>query len=181
MSDSSDYEDFVASVIRETSGVDMHQRRIFRGRITGRRIQVDACFELTIAGGAKLLFVLECKLYKNRVSVSDVEEFHSKLDDIGAHKGIMITTVGYQAGAKRAAIGRGIALALLSPDSQPGEIKYIANSATLHPASRRKNKNALQGNIFGLISTTHEGGLRFEGFIQLLGMLVIDGLVNKIE
>jgi restriction system protein len=57
---------------------------------------------------------VECKCYAHKVSVDDIEEFHSKIDDIGAHKGIMVTTVGYQEGAVKTARGRGIALALLT-------------------------------------------------------------------
>lgn len=167
------YEEFVAQVMREFFGVDARRGQIFLGRITQRNIKVDVSFELCIAGGARVLVVIECKHYKSKVSVDDVEEFHSKIDDIGAHKGIMITTLGYQAGSKKAALGRGIGLALLTTDSQPGEIKYIVNTVGAVPKSYPPLPDLLQGNICGLISPL-ESGMRFNGFGQLLGILLVD-------
>ena len=93
-----------------------------------REIKVDVSFNYDIAG-ANLLFLVECKCYSHKVPVDDVEEFHSKLDDIGAHKGILITTRGFQDGAIKTARGRGIALAMLTTEHQPGELKYVVNSS----------------------------------------------------
>jgi Restriction endonuclease len=176
MSASDEYEMFVAEVMREVFGVDAIRGKDFVGRVTQRKIKVDAAFELEIAGGARLLCILECKHYKHRVSVADVEEFHSKLDDIGAHKGIMLTTVGYQEGAKKAALGRGIALALLTSESQPGEIAYVvAGPRTFRPV---QIPDLLQGNICGLI-TDYEYGMRFNGFGQVIGMLIVDACTKQ--
>lgn len=177
MSASTEYEDFVASVLNEFFGVEALRATIHEGRISQRRIKIDVSFTLKIAGGASVLCIVECKHYKNKVSVEDVEEFHSKLDDIGAQKGIMITTVGYQVGARKAAIGRRIALALLTKDSQPGEIQYIANSLAPSP-ERPEIRDVLQGNVCGVIAD-FEPGLRFNGFGQLLGMLLIDAQANS--
>ncbi|WP_446811029.1 restriction endonuclease [Methylomonas sp. 2BW1-5-20] len=176
MHTASDYEDFVTGVLNEFFGVDAQRATWHEGRVTRRQIQVDASFRLKTIGGASILCVVECKHYRNKVSVDDIEEFHSKLDDLGAHKGIMITTVGYQAGARKAAIGRGIALALLTKESQPGEIQYIVNS--IAPVTDRPEiPDVLQGNVCGVISD-FEPGLRFNGFGQLLGMLLIDAQAN---
>ncbi len=172
MRTATEYEDFVTSVLNKLFEVDALRATWHERRITHRRIKVDAPFRLRVAGGAEVLFVVECKHYKNKVSVEDVEEFHSKLDDIGAHKGIMITTVGYQAGARKSAIGRGIALALLTKDAQPGEIQYIVNSIAAVPR-RPAIQDVLQGNICGVISN-FEPGFRFNGFGQLFGMLLFD-------
>lgn len=177
MATSTEYEHFVTNCLNEFFSVEALRSTIHEGRITRRTIKVDASFRLKVAGGASILVVVECKHYKNKVSVDDVEEFHSKLDDIGAHKGIMVTTVGFQAGARKAAIGRGIALALLTKDSQPGEIQYIVNSAAAAPEPP-EIQDVLQGNVCGLIAD-HEAGLRFNGFGQLLGMLLIDVQVNS--
>lgn len=174
VSDSHDYETFVQRVVASLVGVEVFQRKVYQGRITSRKINVDVSFVLKIAGGADLLVLVECKHYGHRVPVDDVEEFHSKLDDIGAHKGILITTVGFQEGAIKAAIGRRIALALLTPEPQHGEIQYVVNRAgSWTPAARPRSRELLQGNVKGLIGNTR-GGLRFESFTQLVGMLIID-------
>lgn len=72
-----------------------------------------------------LIIVIECKDYKNPVSVDDVEEFHAKLEQIGADKtkGIIITREAtYQKSAITYAKSLGITLARILPDSQ---IEYV--------------------------------------------------------
>lgn len=177
----SDYEDFVLRVSREFYGVDAVRGKVFIGRITKRKIKVDVSFEMATLGGARILTVLECKRYNHKVSVEDVEEFHSKIDDIGAHKGVMVTTRGYQDGAKLAAIGRGIGLALLTTEPQPGELQlqYVVASGGGAMPVRPPSSDLLQGNICGVLSK-RENGFRFDGFGHLLGILLIDaGAVPK--
>jgi len=176
---SQDYESFVQRVVESLVGVDVFHGKEYEGRITGRKIKVDVSFVLSIAGGASLLVLVECKHYGHRVPVDDVEEFHSKLDDIGAQKGILVTTIGFQEGAVKAARGRRIALALLTAASQPGEIQYVVNRlGPLEPVHRPKSTNFFQGNVKGLIAETRSG-LRFESFSQLLGMLIVDAHAQK--
>lgn len=168
-----DYEIVVQRVIESLIGVDVFHSKEYEGRITGRKIKIDVSFLLNIAG-ADLLVLVECKSYKHRVSVDDVEEFHSKIDDIGAQKGILITTIGFQKGAVNAARGRRIALATLTRDSQPGEICYVVNRAgPLFEGCRPVSTEFFQGNVKGLVSESG-GGLRFESFSQLVGMLIVD-------
>jgi restriction system protein len=122
---SAEYEDFIYGVCQalgEEGGATVHRDRAYTGRISGREIKVEVSFEAQLLG-ARILGLVECKCYKSRVEVSDVEEFHSKGDDIGAHKGIMFTTVGYEAGAVKVAKGRGIALFILREGQEPSEIR----------------------------------------------------------
>lgn len=169
-----DYERFVRKVVEELTqdkGIIVHHQKTYTGRITGREIVVDVSFEATILG-ERLLFLLECKHYKHPVPVDDIEEFHSKLDDIGAHKGIVFTTVGFQEGAVKAAKARGIGLVLLTPDRQPGELVFRAN-ATDTPRPTVDPDALLQGNA--KVDTKlvfYERGLRFSSGRELVGFVV---------
>jgi restriction system protein len=168
-----DYERFVQQIIGELFGVEVHHQKVFIGQVSQREIKVDLAFTMDV-GGAHFLVLVECKHYSSSVSVDNVEEFHSKLDDIGAHKGIMVTTKGYQDGAVKTAKGRGIALALLTKEPQRGELQYVVNSA--YPIERPKaftNNALLQGNIRGPLGS-YDGGVRFESFGQLYGLLCIE-------
>ena len=72
-----------------------------------------------------LIVVIECKDYRGPVPVDDVEEFHAKLQQIGADntKGILIAHEGaFQKSALRYAQSKGIGLAIILPDSQ---VHYI--------------------------------------------------------
>ena len=170
---SDNYEQFTRKVISSLVGVTVHHQRVYTGRISQREIKIDVSFNYQVAG-ADLLFLVECKCYAHSVPVDDVEEFHSKIDDIGAHKGIMVTTVGFQDGAVKTARGRGIALALLTNEHQPGELRYVVNSVA-PPKRMPTNEGFWQGNFKGPLDS-YNGGLRFENIGQFLGMLCMDAM-----
>lgn len=168
---SDDYERFVQEVLDSLVGVDVHHQKVYEGRVSRRKIKVDVSFDYEVAG-SHLLFLVECKHYSHRVGVDDVEEFHSKIDDIGAHKGIMVTTVGYQKGAIMTGEARGMALALLTREPQKGELRYVVNSVSPPPV-RPPNDEFWQGNVKGLLNN-YSGGLRFEDGGQFFGMIVME-------
>jgi hypothetical protein len=68
------------------------------GKITKRKRQIDVSLRFK-HGFYEYLLIVECKNYKNKVPVKDVEAFQTKKQDVGADRAVMVTTVGYQAGA----------------------------------------------------------------------------------
>jgi hypothetical protein len=168
--ESDEYELFVEKIYKKLLGakVTVHRRKPYTGRVSGREIVVDVSFNYDLAG-ADLLCVIECKCYNHAVPVDDVEEFHSKLDDIGAQKGIMITTVGYQDGAMRTAKGRRIALALLTNKSQTGELKFVVNVGGKEK-HRGEEEEFFQGNLRAPLDH-FEGGYRFDSIHEFLSTL----------
>ncbi|MBC8236266.1 restriction endonuclease [bacterium] len=78
------------------------------GKITGEERQVDL-----LIGSNKPRNVVACEFkdYQNHsITVGTVEAFATKLKDIGANKGMMITPKGYQSGAVATAKHYGIVL-----------------------------------------------------------------------
>lgn len=73
------------------------------------KYQIDIYAEF-IAMGVQIRVLCECKRYKNRVNREKVATLHRKLESIGAHKGILISTSDYQSGAIEYAKTHGIAL-----------------------------------------------------------------------
>ncbi len=74
-----------------------------------------------------IIVIIECKDYGKMISVDEVEEFHAKLQQIGADntKGIMITrNAVFQRGALQYAKSKGIALARILPENQVENILY---------------------------------------------------------
>ena len=68
-----------------------------------------------------IIVIIECKDYSKNIPVDDVEEFHAKLQQIGADntKGVMITQNGcFQRSALTYAESKGIALARILPSNQ---------------------------------------------------------------
>lgn len=90
------------------SGIHVKHNVTLIGK-SGAKHQIDVCWELRIAG-AKQLFCVECKYWKNPVKKEHVASFQTKLQDLGGAKGIFVTTKGYQTGAKLLAAEYGITL-----------------------------------------------------------------------
>jgi hypothetical protein len=155
---SNEYEMLVAATIRDlklAGSKDVYHQREFVGKRTGRKIKVDVSFELELHKFT-LLCIVECKWYNHKVDVSEVEEFRAKLDDIGAHKGMMFTTVGYQDGAVRVAKAYGIALARLSDSAMPGDILAITNAASpRRPPTTRVAGELLSGAVYVSMLGSH--------------------------
>src|SRR5438128_814151 len=62
-----------------------------------------------------LLWVIECKDLNTLVPVNDVEEFSKKLEQIRAHKGLMVSRRGFASGCTTFAKNSGIGLIRLTP------------------------------------------------------------------
>ncbi len=71
--------------------------------------QIDVYAEFT-ALNVNFKVLAECKKYKKAIERKVVAELKQKLDSIGAHKGIILSTSGFQQGAAVFAKEHGIAL-----------------------------------------------------------------------
>jgi restriction system protein len=60
--------------------------------------EIDITARFTALGGANFLTLIECKQYEHRVKRDLVQALWSKVQALGAHKGIMFATCGYQSG-----------------------------------------------------------------------------------
>lgn len=95
----------------------------------------DYEFDITVrfsALSASYLTLVECKHYKNHVEREKVQALWAKIQSVGAHKGIMCATAGFQSGAIEFAQSHGIALieiadgrsAVLAKANIPGLMDY---------------------------------------------------------
>lgn len=115
--DAQKYEDFVKTTYEALLAGHVgkiHLRRQFEGKRSGHLHEIDVAIETRVAG-LDILIVVECKHYNTTVKVGDVLTFVTRIDDIGAHKGVMVSTKGFQKGAIKVARPHGIALVLTEP------------------------------------------------------------------
>ena len=75
----------------------------------GGDYKIDVLVKLTAFGGAVIIVLVECKHQARPVEREDVLVLESKLRDVGAHKGILFSTSGFQRGAIQYATAHGIA------------------------------------------------------------------------
>jgi len=83
--------------------------------VTGISTSYLMCQSKFVARGVTIpywVWVWECKNYGHKVPVDDAEEFHAKLEQVGADrtKGTMITPVGFDTGTVEYAKSKGIGL-----------------------------------------------------------------------
>ena len=71
--------------------------------------QLDGYIEYMLLG-VKIKIIVECKRYSSPVKRDTVVLLHSKLNSIGANKGILMSSSGFQSGAVEYAKEHGVAL-----------------------------------------------------------------------
>ena len=96
--------------------------KAYDSRDRGSKIITDVSIEVHMpdAPDAHIIWIWECKDYARLAHVGEIEEFHSKLQQIGADrtKGTVITRVGFQKAAVQFAQTNGIGLARYSDEVQ---------------------------------------------------------------
>lgn len=135
-----EYEKFTQEIYQELVNADVlkttkvqHNVKL-KGR-SGQEHQIDVYWEYEIAG-SKHKVAIECKNYNQAVPIGRVRDFFGALYDLVDVKGIMVTKVGYQKGAKEYASYYGIDLKeLRSPnpgEAVIGKVELHINSSTRH-------------------------------------------------
>lgn len=64
------------------------------GNLSGVKRQIDILIDATVSG-VPFRTVVDAKMYNRAIDVKDVEEFLGLMSDVGAHRGLMVTTIGY--------------------------------------------------------------------------------------
>jgi|SRR5690554_997418 len=92
--------------------------------------QIDVYWKYKVAG-IEHKVAIECKNYSKRVSIGQVRDFYSVLNDIGGTIGIMVTKNGFQKGALTFAEANGINVVILREPIDhdwKNRIKYMSTT-----------------------------------------------------
>lgn len=85
---------------------------------------------------SKFLIVIECKCYTHRVGIDEIQEFSTRLDDLNATKGILISNNNYQSGALKCAEAHNIALVRINDNN---EANWLLHRIIGHNESKYQN------------------------------------------
>jgi len=114
MNQNTEYERFTQEIYQQLVNTDvvkatkvLHDVKL-EGR-SGQKHQIDVYWEYE-KDGAMNRVAIECKNYDSNVSIGKVRDFLSVLQDLENVRGIMVTSKGYQKGAKKFAEFYGISL-----------------------------------------------------------------------
>ena len=116
---------------------------------SGCEHQIDVYWEYEIAGN-KHRVAIECKNYNSKIPIGRVRDFFGALYDLGDVEGIMVTTNGYQKGAKLFADNYNIKLQVISlpnPDDIIGELVIKTHSNVRHRLFLIDEESASARNI----------------------------------
>ncbi|MFL6072455.1 MAG: restriction endonuclease [Mycobacteriales bacterium] len=106
------FEEFVAGELLGAAGPEVDDLAVtLHDKVVGvdGAYSFDATVRYRFAGMA-FLVVVEAKLHRNPIKRELVQVLHQKVHSVGAHKGVMVATSPYQAGAVEFATAHGIAL-----------------------------------------------------------------------
>jgi len=113
-----EYEQLIADVcklaasgILSIPGAVVEQRQKLRGK-SGQLHEIDVVVDVQFSG-VRFLTLIECKAWQRPVGVEEVMVLKQRVDDIGAHKGIVVSHNGFQQGAVTFAKPNGIALVIV--------------------------------------------------------------------
>src|SRR5262245_10392338 len=98
--------------------------------INGYQIDVSARFG---HGPYEYLQIHECRDHRRRVTRDDVAAFVVKVEQTGANKGVFISAVGFQSGARKLAALKGVELFVLAeiPDDWPDRVLVSTRRLTV--------------------------------------------------
>lgn len=90
-----EYEEDIFSIFKsEYPSAQINFNVLRKGRYSKTNRQCDILIEDYVAGN-RMTIVVDAKYYGSNVDVKDVDSFIGMLEDIGAHKGLLVTKVGY--------------------------------------------------------------------------------------
>jgi hypothetical protein len=108
------FEKLVAGIHMLTSqGAEVKFDDHIIGRRTGSNRQIDVSIRFK-QGLYDYLAIIECKDYGRKASIDKVEAFRTKMEDVGARHGIMVSPQGFQRGAIKTAEAYNIELFTLT-------------------------------------------------------------------
>ncbi|TRX54398.1 restriction endonuclease [Fulvivirga sp. M361] len=91
---------------------------------SGNEFEIDLHYKFTL-GGVSYLTLVECKHWNSNVTREKIGYFKSVIDELKAHKGIVVTTKGFQKGAIEFAKSNNIGLIKISNDDQFETINHF--------------------------------------------------------
>lgn len=107
-----EFENLVLEWLRRSAAKQQHNLEATHLGVVhgpGGDYKIDVLARITLFAGAVFIVLVECKHQVRPVEREDVMVLDSKLRDVGAHKGMLFSTSGFQSGALQFAKARGIA------------------------------------------------------------------------
>jgi len=149
--------------------VKVYHRKSYYSSARRSEIEIDVSLEVSRPDAVQPFFIWarECKDYHHSVPVGDIEEFHSKIEQIGLHKGTVACRHEFQKGAIRFAEAKRIGLARILPDGSIIRLREAAQTVTksfIEFGLIESDSEKLESMFYGLSSS----GCGFIDFSEMI-------------
>jgi hypothetical protein len=134
-----EFEEYVAQLLSSTEPVVDNLTVMIHDKIEGSDGAYD--FDATVRyqlAGVSFLVLVEAKRHKNPIKRELVQVLHQKVQSVGGHKGVMISTAPYQTGAVKFARAHGIALVTVT------EGRFTYETRDMSPGSAMSREEAAE-------------------------------------
>jgi len=186
-----EYERFIADIFGDlshdpgwpTECVVTHNAK-YVGK-SGQTHQIDVAVSY-VAFGMKFLILVECKHWRRRVGAEEVMVLAQRVADVGAQKGVILTTSGFQRGAVTLARAHGIALAVATGPRSVLYVSYkrIGAPSYVHPRRYRMHDYEADGlarpTAYAFTTVVEGRFVTTDGFRALLGSLLARPLIRTL-
>ena len=153
-----EFELEVKAILESLAGDLKEFRAEHRGKLEGGRgnyeIDILARFE---ALGVNFLVLVECKRYSSPIKREQVQILYDRIREVGANKGILFTTAGFQKGAIQYADNHGISLIQIVEGELCYHVRYSRGGGLVKPPPWAK----IPKYIGYLTTINNEGSLEF--------------------
>jgi restriction system protein len=103
----------------------------------GGEYKIDVLVRLKVFDGAVVVILVECKHQARPVEREEAMVLEAKLRDVGAHKGMLFSTSGFQRGAIKYATAHGLATIAVVNGEWLYETKSMGSAPVTHPTWAR--------------------------------------------
>jgi len=134
-----EFEEFVAQLLGSAKPVVDHLTVTLHDKIEGPDGAYD--FDATVRyqlAGMSFLVLVEAKRHKNPIKRELVQVLNQKVQSVGGHKGVMISTAPYQTGAVKFAKAHGVALVTVT------EGRFTFETRDMLPGSAMSREEAAE-------------------------------------
>ena len=94
-----EYEEYIHDLYKSLGdSVSIKKNEKILGKNTRKKRQIDISLRKKLAT-EEILVIVECKKWKRKVGVPAVEQFKTKMEDVGAHHGVIVSSSGFSKSA----------------------------------------------------------------------------------
>lgn len=151
----------------------VYHKHKLRSKETNRDIIFDIVVETTMPNSTSpsVIYIIECKDYQRTVSVERVRNLVCQMEEVGAHKGFIFSTSGFQSGVYDIARNRHVGLARVSENNTLNWILY---------KSEFNKRHDVLSNIRNYVLSVEHQNDRYN-FAAISGSRAYDDIVSFLE